>query len=139
MFVFDRINRIHIAPLSPIDYKSRVLKLATILEKEFEERDLTISLDRLITSLNQADIRRKAGEGFNDTPPKIIVSNAPAVLVSIDGQPKMQKLEGSDLEYVVNTPFVIMKQSNNKTLYLYAGSDAWYRADNSAFSPTGLA
>ena len=105
-------------------------KLATILEKEFEERDLTISLDRLITSLNQADIRRKAGEGFNDTPPKIIVSNEPAVLVSIDGQPKMQKLEGSDLEYVVNTPFVIMKQSNNKTLYLYAGSDAWYRADS---------
>ena len=103
--------------------------LASILEKEFEKRDLTISLDRLITSLDQADVRRKAAEGFNDTPPEIIVSTEPAVLVSIDGEPRMQKLEGSDLEYVVNTPFAILKQPSKKTLYLYAGSDTWYKAD----------
>ncbi|MEJ2084380.1 MAG: carbohydrate-binding family V/XII [Acidobacteriota bacterium] len=113
-------------------------RLASILEEQVEGRDLTISLDRLITSLDQADVRRKAAEGFNDTPPEIIVSNEPAVLVSIDGEPRMQTLEGSDLEYVVNTPFVILKQTSAKTVYLYAGNDTWYQA-GSPLGPWRLA
>ena len=105
-------------------------RLTRVLETEFKDVDLTISLDRLITSLNLADVRREAAEGFNDTPPKIIVSDVPAVLVSIDGQPRMQRLEDSNLEYVVNTPFVILRQQKKKTEYLYAGNDTWYEADS---------
>ena len=50
---------------------------------------LTIDLDRFIAALNESDVARQEAEGLNNDPPKIIISNVPAVLVFIDGEPKM--------------------------------------------------
>ena len=55
---------------------------------------------------------------------KIIIADEPTVLVNIDGEPQFASSEGSDLESVINTPFLIVKQSN--TFYLYGGAKTWY-------------
>ena len=55
----------------------------------------------------------------------IQVVDYPAILVTIDGEPQLREIEGTSFEYVVNTPFLLVK--DGRTLYLYIGSNAWYR------------
>ena len=42
-------------------------------------------------------------------PPEIIHSTVPAMLVTINGDPVMEDIEGCAYERVVNTPFLIVK------------------------------
>ena len=46
--------------------------LISILEKELPRAGLSMSLDRLTASLEAIEERRKAAEGLNDDPPKIL-------------------------------------------------------------------
>ena len=90
--------------------------------------DLSMSLDRLLAALELADRERVAADGFNNDPPRIIILDTPTVLVSIDGEPKMQKIENTSFQHVANTAFVIIEDPKKKTFYLSAGADTWYTA-----------
>jgi hypothetical protein len=103
--------------------------LSRILEEEIPEWDLEISLDRLLTSLDDAETRRLAAEELNNDPPKIIISYEPAILVTIEGEPRMQDIEGSaGLMRIINTPFNIVFDRNAQRYYLYGGEKQWYGA-----------
>ena len=102
--------------------------LAEILEREIPAWELDIAMDRLLTSLELAETRRRSTEGLNMDPPVILFSLEPAVLVSIDGEPRLQQIEGSDLMRVLNTAFTIVFDRNARTYWLAAGEDAWYSA-----------
>jgi len=102
--------------------------LTSTLENSVEKADLSISLDRLSASLEVIEERRKAAEGLNDAPPKIVLSEEPAVLVTLDGEPRLRSLEDTGFKYVVNTPFMIVLVEKSDTFYLYAGNDRWYSA-----------
>ncbi|NNK47477.1 MAG: carbohydrate-binding family V/XII, partial [Gemmatimonadetes bacterium] len=102
--------------------------LAEILEREIPAWELDIAMDRLLTSLELAETRRKSAEGLNMDPPVILFSLEPAVLVSIDGAPRLQQVEGSDLMRVLNTAFTIIFDRNARTYWLAAGEDEWYSA-----------
>jgi hypothetical protein len=103
--------------------------LSRILEEEIPKWDLEISLDRLLTSLDLAETRRLAAEDLNNNPPKIIVSYEPAILVTIEGEPRMQDIEGSDgLMQIINTPFNIVFERDARRYFLYAGEEQWYGA-----------
>lgn len=82
----------------------------------------------MLAGLELAERERVAAEGFNNDPPKIIVLETPTVLVSIDGEPKMQKIENTSYEHVANTAFVIILDPKSKNYYLSAGADTWYAA-----------
>jgi len=103
--------------------------LINLLESEIPSWDLEVSLDRLLSSLALVEDRRAASENLNNTPPQIIFVTFPAVLVTIDGEPRLQAIENSDFMRVINTPFMIILWNENNTYYLYAGEDAWYAAD----------
>ena len=54
--------------------------------------------------------------------PKVIVTNRPAVLVSIEGQPRFGPMPGSKLQRVLNTPaFLVKGASGNLYLSVYDG------------------
>ncbi len=104
-------------------------KLSQILEEEIPEWDLEISMDRLLASLDDAETRRLAAENLNNDPPKIIISYEPAILVTIEGEPRMQEIESSGgLMRIINTPFNIVFDRNARRYYLYAGEKQWYGA-----------
>jgi hypothetical protein len=104
-------------------------KLSEILEAEIPKWDLEISLDRLLTSLDDAETRKLAAEELNNDPPKIIISYEPAILVTIEGEPRMQDIKGSEgLMRIINTPFNIVFDRNAQRYYLYAGEKQWYGA-----------
>lgn len=102
--------------------------LARLLESEIPTWELDISMDRLLTDLELAETRRKAAEGLNMEPPVILFSMEPAILVTIDGEPRMQQIEGSEHMRILNTAFTIIFDRDARTYYLGAGEDQWYTA-----------
>lgn len=100
-------------------------KLAGILEGEMAAWNIEISLDRLLPTLDLAAHTKRSEAELKNDPPKIIVRWEPAVLILIDGQPDLRDMDGSDLQRVVNTPYVIVK--SQRDFYL-ATSRSWYSA-----------
>jgi hypothetical protein len=100
-------------------------KLAGFLEREIPKWDLRIDLDRVIPLLDNAEVEVREAASLKHDAPRIIVTYVPAVLILIDGEPRLQKIDNSDLERVENTPYVIVK--SNTTYYL-ASSAAWFQS-----------
>jgi hypothetical protein len=109
--------------------QAKVEKLTALLKAEIPKWDATMSLDRLLTALDLVEKERMAAENLKSTPPKIIVSRNPAVLVTIDGEPKLGQVEDSQVMQVVNTPFLILYDTKAGLYYLKAGND-WLSASN---------
>jgi len=99
--------------------------LAAFLEKKIPTWDLEIELDRLVPLLETAEVEVRDQVKLKNTPPEIIIKYVPAVLIILDGAPKLQKIENSTLERVVNTPYVIVK--HEQTYYL-ASDELWFSA-----------
>ncbi len=102
-------------------------KLATFIEGQVEQSHFVFSVDHLLADLDTADAGIREQE-LKHSAPKIIVSTEPALLVSIDGDPVFQMIDGSKYERVVNTAFLIAR--GGKDLYLYIGSNAWYTSQS---------
>jgi len=79
----------------------------------------TISLDRLLADLsitqNETAIESIA---LKSTPPKIIFSKTPAVLILIDGNPEFRSLSGTRYMRVINTPALLLFDSASSRFYL---------------------
>jgi hypothetical protein len=123
MVDFDQITIPNVAfPDASQDGQDR---LARFLEGEIPKWNLEIELDRVIPLLENAEVATRDEDAIKNDPPKIIVSYTPAVLVLIDGEPKLETIENSNLERVVNTPFVIVKSKNT---YYLASDTMWFVA-----------
>jgi len=100
-------------------------QLAGFIEDQVEQAHFTISVDQLLADLD-AEKAGVAEAELKHNPPKIILSTRPALLVSIDGEPVFEMIDGSRYERVVNTPFLLVR--GGKDYYLYIGSNAWNEA-----------
>jgi hypothetical protein len=79
----------------------------------------TIALDRLETSLAASGTVKPAGIPVNNTPPRILVSYTPALLVPIDGAPVLRPVSGTQFERVINTQALILQPQGSTTFYLH--------------------
>ena len=100
-------------------------KLAGILEAEIPKWNLEISLDVLLPTLDLAQRGDRAEAELGNAPPKIIVRYDPAVLILIDGEPDFEPVDGSQLQRVANTPYVIVKDD---TGFYLASNETWFTA-----------
>jgi hypothetical protein len=107
--------------------ESQQEQFARILETGIPQWDLTVSLDRLLTSI-ELEAERLEAANLRSVPPVIVFVDEPAVLVSIDGEPRLQRVEDSNLMRVLNTAFTIVFSPEDGTYYLHAGEDTWYAA-----------
>ena len=112
----------------PVEDKEKEAKLKALVEREAPKWDYVIDMDRLLTTLEFAEKRLKDSENINNKPPEILISNEPAVLVTIDGEPRLVQEKGTGLQRVINTPFTILFETSTKNWYLSAGGDDWYTA-----------
>ncbi|HZK65207.1 MAG TPA: hypothetical protein VFC34_13750, partial [Puia sp.] len=97
------------------------------LETQFSEAVGPISLDEVLTSLEQTQQETKLSQNISTTPPKVIFTTQPSMLVMIDGKPRLKENPEWKLDVVVNTPFTIIKNNEDGQYYLY-GSKQWYIA-----------
>jgi hypothetical protein len=99
---------------------TQVDELAAVLERE----GLSIGLDPLIAALPtdfEIPAAGRAAPQLNFAPPRIIVSERPQRLMLIDGPPASVPIDGTALEFVVNTDWDVF----HDTL-----GDAWYVLDD---------
>ena len=101
---------------------------AELLESEIPQWELELSLDRLLTSLEVVEQERRSDADLESTPPTIVFATEPTVLVSIDGEPRMVPVEGSDVLRVINTPFTLLRTDDDGPYYLHADGLTWYTA-----------
>ena len=118
------ITKVH---FPDIDDSSKIDQLTTIVEEETKTWDIEMSLDRLVASLDEVEDLSNPSEKLNNTPPDIYFRTSPASLISIDGDPIVKEIENSDFEYVVNTPFFLVREKGKSTYYIKGGK-FWYES-----------
>jgi hypothetical protein len=104
-------------------------KFVELVSREMSGWKLKGSLDRLMATLESAEKEAQLAKNLNTKPPKILYSEQPAVLVSIDGEPILKAVEGSAIQQVINTPFQLYQDPATKTFYL-RGDERWYSASD---------
>ena len=98
--------------------------LKTTLETQLPQAAGDISLDEILSSLDQNQEEAKLSKDLNNDPPKVFFVTRPSILVLIDGEPKLQQNKDWGLDAVINTPFTIVKNTDGR-FYLYGGKH-WY-------------
>lgn len=104
-------------------------KFKKLIEEEVPKWDIQFPLDDLIDSIEQVSTYDAQ---LGTTPPKIVFSTTPAVLISIDGEPKFKAVD-SRYEVIQNSTAFIARDIRGGEFYLQGG-DFWYES-NSALGP----
>lgn len=109
--------------LPGIEDQEKITKLKALLETEIplwgiestiDEVNATIEMDQAVVS-----------EGLNNDPPQIFYAEEPTLLLLFDGEPKLEQDKDLKMDRVINTPYLILRATEDKKYYLYAGQ-GWY-------------
>ena len=93
----------------------------SLVRQGFPQRSPTLSLDRLEAGMALAATPAQP-QPLNNAPPKIIIATRPAELVYIDGPPALRPVPGTDLQRVINTRMLLLKDSSGQYyLHLFDG------------------
>lgn len=114
----------------PTEDQKKSKQFIALLEREMPKWQFPISMERLMSTLELEDRRSDIAESISTKAPKIIFVNEPAVLISIDGEPRMKEVPNSKLMRVNNTPYTILFDTSSKTYYLNADAKTWYAAND---------
>src|SRR5258706_6598816 len=90
------------------------------LQRAFSEAPLTIARDRLQAELAVEPVETPDRVvAVRNDPPRIIVSQAPALLVRIDGQPALRAVAGASLRRGINTRVLLLLDASAGRYYLW--------------------
>lgn len=120
------ITKVHFPELDDEGKKERFSEL---LENEIESWDVEMSLDRLAASLGDVENLKTQSATLKNEPPDIYFRTIPSSLISIDGEPIVKEIENSDLEYIANTAFFIVREKERSKFYIKGGK-FWYQSDD---------
>ena len=97
------------------------------LVRSFVPKTTTVSLQRIV-----ACTPKKASAppvAVDNTPPAIFVSQSPAVLLFVEGQPSLAPVQNTNIQYVANTRWPLFRDGSNSMYYLLV-NDRWLSAQN---------
>lgn len=80
-----------------------------------------LSTDAIGIAINE----EVAGQDLKNDPPVVLYRDKPTTLIVLDGEPLEETDEDLKMVRVVNTPYLIVKNPDDKKYYLYGGS-FWY-------------
>ena len=110
----------------PLSTKDQEKAFADFLTKDVENWERSpMALDRFLAQIAAIEREKASADQLGTDPPLIIFTTIPSALILINGKPELRRVENSDLERVVNTPFAILYAPSTKTYYL-KGGDFWY-------------
>ncbi|MEO5681338.1 MAG: hypothetical protein ABIQ88_01790 [Chitinophagaceae bacterium] len=107
------------------DAASKTL-LKSAVEKEMPAMNIQFDVSRLQAI---AEDKEETGTGLKNDPPQIIYRSKPTTLIVLDGEPVEQEDEDLRMTRVVNSPYLIVKNPDDRKYYLYGGS-FWYSSSN---------
>jgi hypothetical protein len=105
------------------------------LARTFLPPSVSISLHRLVACIKKPG--SVSGVPLQNDPPAIFVSEHPAILLGVDGEPTLAKIPKTTLEFVVNTAWPLFFDTSTSTYYLLIGQ-RWLaaRSLDGPWSPT---
>ncbi|MEN6319834.1 MAG: hypothetical protein ABFD82_13905 [Syntrophaceae bacterium] len=106
-----KIERINFPSLDP----SRASQMEQLLRK-FLPKSVSNSIHRLVASVPKKE--PVSGVRLKNEPPVIFVSDKPAILLDVDGQPVRASIQKGNLEYVVNTHWPLFFDPQSSMFYL---------------------
>lgn len=112
---------------SKFSNSDRMEALQPLLEQAFQGRERTVALDvllRLLPDDFEIPGPRVDSPQLNFEPPAILVSEKPLRLLSIDKEPLRAPIDGTGLEYVVNTDWDV---------FYHLGQSRWYVLNDGVF------
>lgn len=110
-----------------ISDSSRKEGLINMIETEMPKWQIEMNLDDVVATLEQNnDSGNKPA--FNNNAPEVVVSEKPALLVVLDGSPKMMDYN-KQFSKVANTPYFMVKEKSGSKYYLYA-QENWYSSND---------
>jgi hypothetical protein len=98
--------------------KQRAPEFVALLQQHVPGHFPKLALTRLENSFVSSPSSTHPSSQLNNTPPEVIVSTKPAMLVLVDGPPVFRPVPGTDLQRVINTHALLLK-SNQDQLYLH--------------------
>jgi len=105
--------------------EENINKFSKLLEEEIESWSVEMSLDRILASLDEVENLKVLSDQINNDPPAIYFRKSPAILILTDGDPILKEDEKAGVEYVVNTPYFIVKEIKKEDYYITDGT-FWY-------------
>jgi hypothetical protein len=88
------------------------------------DHTVVMALDRLVASVEKT--QAPAAVPVQNDPPTIFVSNTPAILLNIDGEPTRAEIAGTNLGFVVNSNFPLFFEKGGAN-YLFTG-EQWLKS-----------
>jgi hypothetical protein len=98
-------------------------QLQTAVERSAPGLNIQFSLDKVNTALEQG--KMTGDNNFKNDAPTILYRNKPTTLIVLDGEPLEQQDDDLGMTRVVNSPYLILKNPDDRKYYLYGGS-FWY-------------
>lgn len=108
-----------------IENDDNINLLKSLIIKDLSTIDIVMSIDNIISNLESVATDNKLNDNLSNKAPAIYFRQSPTVLVSIDGDPILKKVDNGSIEYVVNTPFFIVKKKN---IFYLKGEQTWYKS-----------
>ena len=91
------------------------------------DHTVVMSLDRLVATVEKSQTA-PVPVAVQNAPPIIFVSNTPAVLLHVDGEPVRADIAATSLGFIVNSNFpLFFEKEGAKEYYLFAG-EQWLKA-----------
>jgi len=106
-----------------------VADIVALIERRLPPEGRTVALDDMLAAFESRRPAPKNVDGLKADPPVIFVSTRPAILVNIDGSPSWRQINGSALQYAVNTNWDLVRDPSSGTCYLRDGP-TWLTAAN---------
>ncbi len=86
---------------------------------------ISISLHRVVACMPKPDT--VPGVPLNNDPPVIFISESPAILLAVDGNPVVADIPKTSIAFVVNTPWPLFYDKSKSSYYLLIGQQ-WMTA-----------
>ena len=104
--------------------KNTIETINQAIENDVPKWSLEYSLDEVLARIHykpdsELDLQNNA--------PQILLATEPTALILINGKPIFQDLENTNLQFVVNTPFLIVKDKSQNQYYIKGGK-YWYQS-----------
>lgn len=104
-------------------------RLIDFLNQNVPEGTKEIALDRLESALAITQAQQKDNSlPLNNDPPRVIISDKPALLVLVDGAPALRDTQVPSVKRVINTRALLLFNQPDGKYYLYA-QQHWMQAD----------
>ncbi|MBT8342681.1 MAG: carbohydrate-binding family V/XII [Desulfatitalea sp.] len=113
----------------PESKKAGQQRFTRLVEDAIAQTGFVISMERLSASLATARQEQDSLAELKNEAPRIVFSEQLAVLLLFDGRPRFSRVEKSDYDRAVNTPFAVARSKKTGTFFLTSGVQ-WYQAED---------